>query len=78
MRSAARTTFIALAFRCGWKRPDLLSKLCNVHPHTVPRTAARCPPAWLDAAARCLDSPLVRHPRSRMSILTAEQPLVTL
>jgi hypothetical protein len=53
-RTATRTTFVALAWRHGWRDVARLASRCACRPAAIRRMVARCPERWRSAADRCL------------------------
>jgi hypothetical protein len=60
-RGTVRTVVVGLAYRQGWRDAELLARLCDTHPNSIPRLAKHCPPSWLHAAALCLGDVRLRH-----------------
>jgi hypothetical protein len=77
-RGPARTAFIGLAYRHGWRFPTWLAKRCRMSAKGAVRLAGQCPARWVDAAALCLgDSRLVVAQDSLPRVtLTAERGVV--
>ncbi|NUO50784.1 MAG: hypothetical protein HOV80_18180 [Polyangiaceae bacterium] len=59
-RSRARTLFLALSRRAGWRSPSLVAARCNITERAVRKAWAHPPPAGLDAALLCLGDSRLR------------------
>jgi REP element-mobilizing transposase RayT len=60
-RGPVRRLFLALAYRVGWGRAQLLAELCGVSRRAVEKARHRQPPQWLEAALLCLGDPRLRR-----------------
>ncbi len=59
-RSRARTLFLALSRKAGWRSPSLVAARCNLTDRAVRKAWAHPPPAGLEAGLLCLGDSRLR------------------